>query len=187
MSALGLKISTPIQPIPRGLGFYQVEEECLHVQIGIPTDSQRFFSYIDSPISRFDLDREGRLMFCDISMPKHQWRVVENLEKPLIIEPADIRWLTFRKIIETPQLFTNNNRSLLVIKLAEEEPHFNYYLAESVILQASPAGCACAIVINEILDDSAGRKISAFRNELRRNRPSSSPLRQIKGNSATVS
>ncbi len=187
MSSLHLKISTPVQPIPRGLGFYQTEDECLYVQLGGPSDTRRFFSYIDSPVSRFDLDRQGRLMFCEVTIPKRKWQVVDNLEQPAVVEPADIRWLTFRKSIECPELHTNNERSRLLIRLSAEAPKFNYYLADAVILQVDESGRACSILVNEIVEDTAGRKISAFRRELGEKKPASSQLNQRDGASTTLS
>ncbi|HEX2896690.1 MAG TPA: hypothetical protein VHP63_01390, partial [candidate division Zixibacteria bacterium] len=106
MTSLKVRISTPIQPIPRGLGFYQNDEENLHVPIGAASFSRRFFSFIDSANTRFDLDREGRIIFCEITSPKKDWQIVENLNPPTAIEAADIRWVDFRKTIEPPQLFT---------------------------------------------------------------------------------
>jgi len=187
VSSLNLKISTPIQPIPRGLGFYQIEDECLNVQMGGPFESRRFFSYIDSPISHFDLDKQGRLMFCEISVPRRQWKVADNLVQPRIVEPADIRWLTFRKSIDAPELSTNKELSRLLIKLSDETPQFNYYLADSVILQVGGSNCACGILVNEIVDDSAGRKISAFRRELGGKKTPAAHLNPMDSASTTLS
>lgn len=105
-------------------------------------------------------------MFCEVTAPKRQWQPVDNLEQPKIVEAADIRWLTFRKSIDAPELLTDRKYSRLLIKLSDEPSHFNYFLADSVILQVSQSGSACGLLVNEIVDDTAGRKISGFRREL---------------------
>jgi hypothetical protein len=144
MSPLQLLVATPLQPIPRGLGFYQIEEQSLFVQLGGIFDTQRFYSYIDSPISRFDIDRRGRLLFFEINAPKQRWQVTDRPLIPQIVEPADIRWLDFRRKIQRPELLTNRTNSVLKLQFSEELPHYNYYLSA-------------------IVNDSAGRKIAAFR------------------------
>jgi hypothetical protein len=166
VSSLKLKISTPVQPTPKGLGFYQIEDGSLYVPIGGTFASRRFFSYIDSPISRFDLDKEGRLMFMELSVPKTQWKIIDKFMPPEVVEPADIHWLDFRKSIVEPELLTNKENSRLLVKLSDETPQFNYYLADSIILQVSRSTHACGIFVNEIIDDAGGRKIAAFRREL---------------------
>jgi len=179
MPSLKVRISPPIQPIPRGLGFYQSEDESLHVLIGGSAASRRFFSFIDSPSTRFDLDREGRIMFCEIAAPKKGWQTIEDLNPPSIIEAADVRWMDFRKSIETPEFFTNEKQDRLLILLSHETAEFNYYLAESVILQVSRSDNACALLVSEIVDDSAGRKISAFKKEMRGQLSWSSHLKRM--------
>ena len=163
MSSLQLNISTPRQPIPQGMGFYQLEDESLYVQLGGIFESRRFFSYIDSPISRFDLDIEGRLVFFELTVPKRQWKIIENLVTPQIVEPADIRWLSFRKIIELPEILTDQCRTRLYLKLSDEKPALNYYLADKIILQSSAEWLACGILVTGIVDDTGGRKFAEFR------------------------
>lgn len=165
-SSLKVSITTPIQPIPYGCGFYQSEEEVLYVQLGGIFGSQRFFSFIDSPISRFDLDRQGRLLFFELAVPKRKWQIVEEIIIPEKVEPADIRWLNFRKKINEPKLFTDKNHSKLIIKLSDELPEKNYYLSHSIILQVSKTNRASSILITEIVDDIAGQKIAEFRRQL---------------------
>ena len=165
-SSLKVNIATPIQPIPYGCGFYQTEEEALYVQLGGIFGSQRFFSFIDSSISRFDLDRQGRLLFFELACPKRRWQIVEEIMMPEVVEPADIRWLNFRKIIKEPELFADKNYSKLLIKLSDDEPVNNYYLSHSIILQVSQHNLATRILINEIIDDTAGKKIAEFRRQL---------------------
>ena len=181
-SSLKVSVATPIQPIPYGCGFYQTEEEALYIQLGGIFGSQRFFSFIDSSISRFDLDRQGRLLFFELACPKRRWQVVEEIMMPEVVEPADIRWLNFRKKIKEPELFTDKNHSKLLIKLSDEEPVNNYYLSHSIILQVSKNNLATRILINEIIDDTAGKKIAEFRRQLSGKKSAAEPDRSIGSN-----
>jgi len=181
-SSLKVSIATPVQPIPYGCGFYQTEEEALHVQLGGIFGSQRFFSFIDSSISRFDLDRQGRLLFFELACPKRRWQIVEEIRMPELVEPADIRWLNFRKKIKEPELFADKNYSKLLIKLSNEDPVNNYYLSHSIILQVSKNNLATRILINEIIDDTAGKKIAEFRRQLGGKKSAAEPDRSIGSN-----
>ncbi len=180
-SSLKVSIATPIQPIPYGCGFYQTEEESLYVQLGGIFGSQRFFSFIDSSISRFDLDRQGRLLFFELACPKRRWQVVEEIAMPEVVEPADIRWLNFRKRIEDPKVFTDKNYSKIIIKLSDEAPVNSYYLSHSIILQVSKNSKASRILINEVIDDTAGKKIAEFRRQLNGKESAAKTVRSISG------
>ena len=187
MSSLKLRISTPVQPIPHGLGFYQIEEESLHVQLGGGFEFRRFFSYIDSPVSRFDLDRQGHLMFLELPVSKRQWEIVEELPSSEMVEPADIRWLVFRKSIAAPKLFTDQNHSRLLVQFSDEPVQCYYYLADSVIVQVSACRNAVGIMINEIVNDSAGKKIAQFRRALSGNSTAAAHWHKRDGSAAAVS
>jgi len=115
-------------------------------------------------------------MFIELSVPSRQWKIVDILNQPVVIEPADIHWLDFRKSIEPPEVLTNKEHSRLLIKLSDETPKFNYYLADSVILQVGQSGFACGIIVSEIIDDTGGRRIAAFRRELSGKTPAASHL-----------
>jgi len=186
-SSLKVSIATPIQPIPYGCGFYQTEEEALYVQLGGIFGSQRFFSFIDSSISRFDLDRQGRLLFFELACPKRRWQIVKEIMIPEVVEAADIRWLNFRKKIKEPELFAVKNYSKLLIKLSDEDPVNNYYLSHSIILQVSKSSLATRILINEIIDDTAGKKIAEFRRQLSGKKSAAEPDRSIGSGLPTAS
>ncbi|NOY89461.1 MAG: hypothetical protein GXO93_08785 [FCB group bacterium] len=165
-----LLISTPTESIPSGRGFYQQDESTLFVPIGAFSMKQRFFSYLESPHIRFDINRQGRLMFMEISVPRHQWQKKEKLLPPLIVERADIRWLNFREQIEEPKLFTNTTKSVIKLQFDANRETSNYYLADSVIAQVNSNNELTSIWVIDIVDDFAGKKIRAFRKNLHNNR-----------------
>ena len=105
-------------------------------------------------------------MFIEISVPKTHWKIADKLTLPDVVEPADVHWRDFRKSTAEPELLTNKDKSQLLVKLSDETPQFNYYLADSVILQVGQSGNACGVFISEIIDDAGGRKIAAFRRDL---------------------
>ncbi|MGH8016095.1 MAG: hypothetical protein ACREBV_07890, partial [Candidatus Zixiibacteriota bacterium] len=130
--------------------------------------------FIDSPISRFDLDKEGRLVFFELTLPKRQWKVVDSLEIPNNVEPADVRWLNFRKNIESPDVTTDKSKSQIYLKLSDETPEMNYYLADKVVVRVASYGTACGILVTEVIDDSAGRKFAEFRRRISDKPPTAS-------------
>lgn len=166
MSSLKLIVSTPIKPTPNGRGFYQIEERSLYVQIGGLFDTSRFYSFIDSPITRFDIDRKGHLLFLEVNLPRQHWKIQGDLKMPAAIEPADIRWLSFRKKIESPKVLTNKDNSILKLIFSEKEVVYNYYLADSVILQVGSSKEAVAMIVTNIVEDTAGREIAEFRRKM---------------------
>ncbi len=165
--AIKLRISTPTEPIPPGRGFYQLEEDSLYVQIGLFSMDRRFFSYLESTNTRLDFDREGRLIFIEVDLPRRQWPLDHRLTRPVVAEAADIRWLDFRRAISDPSLAANTNRTTLALRFDAAAPTQNYYLSESVILQANNRHELCAILIDDIADDLAGHEIAAFRKDCR--------------------
>ncbi len=162
-----LRISTPTGPIPSGRGFYQLEEETLYVQIGVFSDSRPYFSYLASTHVRFEIDRHGRLIFIEYSIPRRRWNVDPNLTAPAIIEAADIRWLQFREQITEPDVKTNTTRTNLALCFDDSRPLYNYYLGDAVLVQVNERDRLAAIWILDIVDDLAGQQIGAFRKNTR--------------------
>jgi len=140
-----------------------LEEDALYVPVGEHTTNRRFFSYLESRKIRFDIDRSGSLMLIEIDFARRRWTVEDSLRSPSIAEPADIRWLDFRQKIPDPELFTDPQRSLLLIRF-EANPAWQWYaLAEHVLAQTDTEGNLTALMVTEIEDDLAGRQIAAFR------------------------
>lgn len=166
-TSLKLRISPPTGSISPGRGFYQLEEDSLYVQIAPFSSSYRFFSYLESENVRFDLDREGRLLFVEVNCPRRHWRVVEEMNRPSQPYEADIRWLSFRSRITNPELITNENRTALVVRFAPAAETNTYRVAESVLLEVSENSTLTAVWITDIIDDLAGQQIAAYRRKFR--------------------
>lgn len=168
LAAAKLRISTPIEPIAPGRGFYQLEEDALFVQIGLFDPSHRFFSYLESETVHLELDRRARLIFVEVSQPRRHWEVSDDLEFPTEAEQVDLHWLDFRTTIKEPCLITNQSRTQLQIQFSTHWPTRNFYLTRNVIAQVDSADRLAAIWIDSIEDDLAGREIASFRKRCRR-------------------
>ena len=167
LKALRVRISTPTEPILPGRGFYQVEEDSLHVQIGPFSKKRRFFSYLESENVRFDIDRQGRLIFIEVVLARRHWQVAPRIIPPRVVEAADIRWLDFRASVGDPVLVSADDKNVLVLRYSSAASLRNYYLAESVLAQVDDNNKLAAIWITDIGDDLAGQKIAAFRKKMR--------------------
>lgn len=167
LKAPKVRISTLTEPILPGRGFYQLEEDSLFVQIGPFSKKRRFFSYLESENVRFDIDREGRLIFIEVVVARRHWKIEPGIFPPTIVEVADIRWLNFRAKVGNPILVSEGNRAVLLLKFSNAKLLRNYYLAESVVAQVDENNKLAAIWITDIGDDRAGQKIAAFRKKMR--------------------
>jgi hypothetical protein len=170
VSKLKLKISTPTGPIAPGRGFYQLEEDALYVQVGPFSRSRRFFSYLESNRVSLSFDKTGRLTFIEINLPRRRWQVTGNLNRPDMPVVADIRWLDFRDRIPEPAIQTNFNLTAVRISFSDNKAVRSCYLGEQVIIGLDRDDSPVSIWIDEIIDDLAGREISAFR-KANRNEP----------------
>jgi hypothetical protein len=162
-----LQISTPIEPTLPGRGFYQLEEEALYVQVGPFTGSRRFFSYLESEHVRFDIDRHGRLIFIEIDLPRRRWHVEPDVTRPGVVQPADIRWLDFRKSIGDPEVLTNKSRTEVMLLFSVAPFTHNFHLADSVIAMVAGQNQLAAIWVGDITDDLAGLGLASFRRDMR--------------------
>jgi hypothetical protein len=167
LDRLKLRLSTLTEPILPGQGFYQLEEDTLYVQIGSFSKQRRFFSYLEAENVRLDLDREGRLIFVEVSVPRRLWKIDSSIKLPTVVEAADIRWLDFRERVSDPILLTDPERQSLVLRFNNETLLKNYFLAEKVIAQVNDRHELSSIWIIEIIDDLAGQQIGAFRKKVR--------------------
>jgi hypothetical protein len=165
--SIKLRIAAPVNLFLAGRGFYQLEEDALYVQMGQADPNSRFFSFIEAPNMRLDLDRTGRLLFIEVSAGRHTWKEMNELRLPQSVGYADIRWLDFRRQIPSPVLNCNRSRTSLSIQFSELTVKGSFYVAESVIVQTTAENCLASIIITDIIDDLAGQEIAAFRKELR--------------------
>lgn len=171
VDSITLQIETPSGPVSPGRGFYQLEEESLFVQIGLYSDRHRFFSYLESDLVHFDLDREGRLLFLEVDYSRRLWTVVKHLKLPKRAEAADIRWLNFRDTIPKPEILTDTSKQIVKLEFSQPANPLYYYLGEQVIAETDRANNLTAVWIGSIIDDLAGREIKAYRQECRSARP----------------
>ncbi|MCK4460719.1 MAG: hypothetical protein KAW46_02890 [candidate division Zixibacteria bacterium] len=163
-----LRISTPTEPIAPGRGFYQLEEDALYVQIGAFAPQHRFFSYLESEFVSLQFDRNARLIFIEVTLPRRGWKVDNELIMPSMAELADIRWLDFREAISEPQLTTNKTQTRLHLQFTHNSPWRSFHISDNVILQTDDNDHLAAIWIDDIEDDLAGQEIAAFRKQLLR-------------------
>jgi hypothetical protein len=168
VEALTIKVATPAGSIPHGRGFYQLEEEELYLPIKYSLPGrERFFSYLDSETASLHLDRQGRLIFIEITLPRRRWRVKENLVVPEKAEAADIRFLDFRDSFPTPSIFCDLDRRNLMILFRCGPASHNYYLAENLIAQIDSDNKLIAVWVSDMIDDLAGREIATWRKLVR--------------------
>ena len=172
VSRIKLRIFPPTEPAPPGRGFYQLEEEALHIPIGVPPPDRRFFSWLESDSVQMDIDRLGKLLFLVVNRPRRQWTLVDGLTAPKTGATADVRWINFRTHFREPGILTNRRRSVVEIAFAEEVAAHTYYLAEHVILQADLDIHPTSLWVTDIIDDLAGQEIMAFRQMWRLRTPS---------------
>jgi len=165
---LQLRISTPTEPTAPGRGFYQLEEDALYVQVGPFIPDRAFYSYLESDTVRFDLDRHGRLIFVEVTVPRRQWPVTDELILPPRVEPASIRWLDFRNTIPSPVLLTDRRRTRLLLRFLDTPPVRTLHAADSVFLQVDSDSNLTSVWICDIIDDLAGQEIAAYRKALRK-------------------
>jgi hypothetical protein len=163
LEAIALKIEIPTGQLRPGRGFYQLEEDSLYVPVGPDHKHRRFFSYLESETVRFDIDKSGRLMLLEVSYPRRHWTVEDSLTAPTIAEPADIRWLDFRATISIPELVTNKRRTRLLLRFSPHSSWRWYALAEAVFVQVDHEHRLTSLMVTDIEDDLAGRRIAAFR------------------------
>ena len=163
-----LRIETPTGPLLTGRGFYQLEEESLYVQIAPFDKGRRFFSFLEASNVRLDLDKQGHLLFIEVNLARRHWTVDPDLQPPDSALPADIRWLDFRETIDTPEIFADKRRLTMLLRFSKEQPVGSYLLARNVVVETDQDNNLAAIWITDITDDLAGREISAFRKQTRK-------------------
>lgn len=163
LKKINLKIEPPAGPIPSGRGFYQMDEEILFVQIGLYRDSRKFFSYLESEGLLLDIDRNGRLIFIELNMPRRRWKIKKELTIPKIVEPADIKWYNFRDKIYPPKIITNDKKNVLKLEFTNNTNPLFYHLADKVILETNSEKFLSAIWIEDIIEDFGGREIGSYR------------------------
>jgi hypothetical protein len=167
VQSLRVNISAPDGYLPRGRGFYQLEEETFYFPVEYPNHKEKFFSYLESDTVSLQFDREGRLIFIESPVPRRQWNLRDDLVHPEIAEPADIRFLDFRQPFPPPVIYCDRTRETILFQFGKGSSIHNYYLAENLIAQINADNFLMAIWAFDITDDLAGRDIARWRKTVR--------------------
>lgn len=160
-------VRTPDADIPRARGFYQLEEDTLYFPIESGHGRSRYFSFIDSESVSLQLDREGRLIFIEINLPRRHWQVGPDLAPPDDAAPADIRFLDFRERFGKPDVLCDLKYQTVFIKFSDRPARMTCFLAENVLAQVDTDNNMTGLWLSGIVDDRAGKNISAWRKMLR--------------------
>ncbi len=163
ITAPKIKVVTPTAGIPLSRGFYQLEEDELYLPLEYPGEKARFFSYLDSGQVCLHLDREGRLIFVEVTTPRRQWKERDHFVFPEIAAPADIRFLDFRDSLVPPSVYCDHRRNRILIRFMRGSAEHNYHLGQNLIGQVDKQDRLIALWAGDIIDDLAGREIAAWR------------------------
>lgn len=163
--------SSPVVTTCPGRGFYQLEEDSLYVQIGPFGGKHRFFSYLESESCRLETDKEGRLVFLELSVPRRRWPVDHDLVIPANSRWADIRWLDFRTTVPEPRILTNQRRDAIRLQFADSETQRHFRLADVVVVSVDRNNHLTGLWVTDIIDDLAGQEIAAYRRAVRERGP----------------
>ncbi len=164
VKTIKVNVATPSVAIPRGRGFYQLEEDELYLPvIQNPAQKARFFSYLESDNVSLQFDRDGRLIFIEVAVPRRNWTERQEFAIPDKVRTADIRFLDFRDSLSKPEIFCDPSRQSLMLRFAHSSTGPCYYLAENLIAQIDSQNRLIAIWVTDIIDDLAGREIAAWR------------------------
>jgi len=164
----GLRISAPADGIPYGRGFYQLEEDALYLPVEYPDGRHRFHSYIDSESVSLHIDRDGRLIFVEVMLPRRQWKAKKDFVPPEDIAEADIRFSDFRQELKSPHVFCNPAKNRLFISFSRQPSVNSLYLATNLIAQVTADNHLAGLWAFDIIDDMAGRRIASWRRSIRR-------------------
>ncbi len=171
MTVRRLKVTTrtPDAGTPRARGFYQMEEDTLYFPIETGQIRSRYYSFLDSEFVSLQLDRDGKLIFVEITLPRRRWQVEPNLVHPEQSVAGDIRFLDFRERFDEPEILCDDDRQTVYINFSSRPARVTYRLADNVLVQVDAHDHVTAVWLTGIIDDRAGKKISAWRKALRMN------------------
>lgn len=173
LSAPTVKVTTPVDNIPVGRGFYQLEEDALYIPIESPGGKPRFFSYLDADTVSLQLDKDGRLIFIEVTLPRRRWQSKKSLVLPENADKADLRFLDFRDSLKKPNIICDKTRENIMLRFMKAPAERNFHLAENVIAQVDADDHLVAVWAFNLIDDLAGREISSWRKALHKPEPDS--------------
>ena len=165
---VNLRISpTSGELVPAG-GFYQVEEDVLHVQVGRFESGKRYFSALENDSARLECDQKGRLIFIEVTIPRRRWREKIDFAPPTPTGPeetADIRFLDFRTTLPELQIYCDKSRKQVCLRFLDKTSR-SVRMGENLVIDIGKDHTLAAIWISDIVDDMAGREIAAFRHKI---------------------
>jgi len=174
VTTINVNVTTPSVTIPRGRGFYQLEEESLYLPIiHSPGKKSRFFSYLESDYVSLQFDRDGRLIFIEITLPRRRWKERTDFEIPQNGRTADIRFLDFRNSLPDSKIYCDKTSQSLMLEFMPSTDGPMYYLAENIIARLDNQNHLTAIYAIDIIDDIAGQEIAAWRKSIHKTKDSS--------------
>ncbi len=165
LSAPTLKVNAPVEKFPVGRGFYQLEEDELYIPVEYPGEKGRFFSYLDSETVSMQIDRDGRLIFIEVVLPRRRWQAKGSFVPPESVEPADVRFLDFRDSLKRPAIYCDKSRHDIMIRFLKGPADQNLKIARNVIVQVDAQSRLVALWVFGITDDIAGKEIATWRKE----------------------
>lgn len=164
-TTVNLRISpTSGELVPTG-GFYQLEEDVLHVQVGRFESGKRFFSALENDSARLECDQKGRLIFIEVTIPRRRWREDKDFAPPAPQEPADIRFLDFRTTLPELQIYCDKSRKQVCLRFLDKSLR-SIRMGENLTIDIGKDHTLAAIWISDIVNDMAGREIAAFRHKI---------------------
>ncbi len=162
-----IRIASPAGSAPYGRGFYQLEEETLYLPIEYQDEKPRFFSFLESDTVSMQFDREGRLIFIELTLPRRHWIVRPEVCLPRTAGPGDIRFLDFREEMANPIISCDQFRQNIHIEFSSLIPVSAIYLAKNLIAQISSDDFLVAVWATDIVEDLAGREFASWRKMIR--------------------
>lgn len=167
LKALEIKM-TPTDRLPRGRGFYQLEEETLFLPVEYTDGDRRYFSCLESSLVTIHLDRTGRLIFIELNLPRRRWRIRPDLIAPEAARPADIRFCDIRSTFVDPTVLCDHHGRHLMIRFNRGPAIHNFRMADNLIAQVDRRNLLTALWVSDIIDDFAGRELASWRLKSRR-------------------
>ncbi len=158
-----IRVFPPTGPLPPGRGFYQLEEDALYFQVGGFTKPLPFFSYLESETVRFDINRRGRLIFVEVSLPRRQWQVESDFELPKASDQARILFLDFRQQTKQPRIKTDLTRESLRLEYETNGGTHTFQVSANLYLAVNNAGHLASVTMTSLTDDLAGQELTSFR------------------------
>lgn len=158
-----IRIASPAGSVPFGRGFYQLEEEILYLPVEYQAERSKFFSFIESDTVSMQFNRDGRLIFIELTLPRRHWIIRHEVCFPRVAGEGDIRWLDFRERMSNPIISCDRFQQNVHIEFSSVIPASAFYLAKNLIAQISADDFLVGIWATDFVEDLAGREFATWR------------------------